>query len=380
MESVKRLKQECRILSLSEKHDISLSPQSGKQLFTQSDSIKIKAIAVIFMLILHTYTWPTWWLHDQYPYSSLFAKLCSSLNICVAVFAFCSGYAFYYSKNKSICASLLKLTKFYSSCGIVATFGIVFAFTFCNYNPTSADLWNNFLPIKGTADIMKYSWYTVFFGYLMLLLPLLASGERIKNFVLQYLFYILLLITINNLPDFLPYYGFARLYGSIAFFAYFFAKFAIFERVYTFIEGFSPRCKVLCGVIICSFSMILMSYLPGIVFHSLNPFHLAEWVQPCTYCLSVIHTSICIFGLLLIIRIPWPAVINNTLTAIGKHSMNIWLISALLTSKITGPVLQPYIYTKFIPYTLGSIIILCYLISFVLSPLQKGIISILFKK
>lgn len=335
---------------------------------------------MIFMLILHTYTWPSWWLHDKYPYSSLFAKCCRPFDICVAVFAFCSGYAFYFIKDKSLCRSLSKLSHFYLSCAIVATFCVIFAFAFFDYNPTNEDLWNNFLPIRGTADIMRYSWYTVFFGYLMFLPPLLAWIERTANPVLRYLLYVLLLITINNLPDFLPYYGFSRRYGSVAFFAYFFAKFGLFKQGFTFIERFPAYCKLFCGINFCVFSMLIYSYLPEIIYHALNPMNLTAWVQPGICCFSIIHTSICIFGLLLIIHIPWPTIINKTLTTLGKHSMNIWLLSALLTSKITGPLLQSYLYTKFIPYTLGTIIILCYLGSLVLTPLQKGLIFLLFKR
>lgn len=360
--------------------DNPLSSRNEQRLLTQSDSHKIKAFAVIFMLILHTYTWPSWWLHDQYPYSPLFAKCCRSLSICVAIFSFLSGYAFYFIKNRSLCSSLLKLFKFYLSCGIVAIFCIVFAFAFGDYNPTIEDLWNNFLPIRETADIMKYSWYTVFFGYLMFLPPLLARIEKIENSILRHLLYVLLLIGINNLPVFLPYWGAARHYGSIAFFAYFFAKFGLFEKGYTFIKRFPDYGKLFCGISFCAFSLLLYSYLPGIVFHLLNPINLTAWVQPGIYCFSFIHTSICIFGLLLIVHTPCIPAIHSFLTTIGKHSMNIWLISALLTSKITGPLLQPYIYTKFIPYTLSAIIILCYLISLVLTPLQKGLISLLFKK
>lgn len=353
---------------------------NGPHLLNQDVSIKVKAFAVIFMLILHTYLWPMWWYKCDYPYSFFFAKCCGPFNICVAIFAFCSGYAFYHIKDKSFYGSFLKLTKFYISCGIVATFGILFAFLFSDYNPASADLWNNFLPINGTADIMKYSWYTVFFGYLMLLPPLLAWIEKTKNPVLRYLLYVLLLIAINNLPECLPYYGHSRRYASVAFFAYFFAKFSLFDKGYAIIAHFQALYKVLLGVLLCVLSMFLYSYLPGILFHSLNLIGGTSWVQPGIACLSFIHTAMCIFGLLLIIHVPWPPIINEAVTGIGKHSMNIWLISALFTSKITGPMLQTYVYTKFFPYTLGAIILLCYFVSLVLTPLQKGLLSILFKR
>lgn len=361
-------------------HRVSSISENRLHLLTQDISTKIKAFALVFMVILHTFSYAGWWYSTPFPYSSFVAKCCLSFNICVAIFSFCSGYAFYFIKSKSIINSLIKLIKFYICCIICAAFVLILAILFCNYSDYGFPFWNNFLPLQGHANIMKYSWYTVFFCYLMILPPVFGAIERILNTYIKTALYILLLISINNFPTFAPYWGWTRLYASIAFFAYFFAKFNLFEKCYSFIKDFPPVCKLLVGIFLCVFAMTLYFYLPGIVFYSLKPLGGTAWVQPFVSSLSFIHTSICIFGMLLIIHVSWPPIINRIVTALGKHSMNIWLISAMFTSEITGPMLQTYVYTKFFPYTLVAVIFLCYLMSLVLTPLQKGILSILFKR
>lgn len=350
-------------------------------LLSRENSFKIKAFALLFMIIMHTYAHAEWWYSCSYPHTVTARKFCLSLNICVAIFAFCSGYAFYYIKEKSLLTSAVKLSKFYISCAVIATFSIGIAFLFCHYTPASPLIvLHNFLPIQGHADIMKHSWYTVFFGYLMLLPPCIALIEKASNRKIQYLLYTLLFVVIINIPTFIPYWGWARIYACVAFFAYLFAKFGILERINNLTSPFSVGLKFIIGVTLCLISLVLYSYLPGISYHALSLMNAAAWTAKAIVCLSVIHTAMCIFGLLLILQCPMPTFLSKTLDAIGKHSMNIWLLSALFASPVTGPLVQPYIYTAFPIYTLSAIVFLCYLASLILTPIQKGIISLIFPK
>ena len=61
----------------------------------------IKGIALILMFVHHFFTFPKRYINGiSYPYLSKFATLmCAPLKICVPVFAFLTGYFYYFSKR-----------------------------------------------------------------------------------------------------------------------------------------------------------------------------------------------------------------------------------------------------------------------------------------
>jgi len=64
----------------------------------------IKGIALIFMFIHHMFTFPDAYIDGiSYPALEPYAKwLCTPFNMCVAIFAFLTGYCYFFCKEKII--------------------------------------------------------------------------------------------------------------------------------------------------------------------------------------------------------------------------------------------------------------------------------------
>ncbi len=72
----------------------------------------IKGVALIFMFILHFFAHPEWYIFSvSYGFSDLFSKyFLGPLGLCVAIFAFLTGYFYTFCKNKSFKYSVDKAT------------------------------------------------------------------------------------------------------------------------------------------------------------------------------------------------------------------------------------------------------------------------------
>lgn len=78
---------------------------------SRADTRLLKGVAIILMLVYHFFTFPEWYISGiGYSYSAILEKyLYGPTQWCVALFAFITGYTYYYNTNKSLFYSILKV-------------------------------------------------------------------------------------------------------------------------------------------------------------------------------------------------------------------------------------------------------------------------------
>ena len=139
--------------------------------FDRTMTLYIKGIALLCMLVHHFFTFPERYLPGiGYPYMDLFARIFQTPSrICVSVFAFLTGYFYYFSKKKTIGYSLKKdyqlLISYWVAYVILLGLSLLAG---CRFR--LEDILMEMLTFR--KDIMPDSWYVQFYLLAMLMLPL----------------------------------------------------------------------------------------------------------------------------------------------------------------------------------------------------------------
>ena len=146
--------------------------------FDKSTTLVIKGIALIMMFIHHFFTFPSVWIDGtSYPLLEKLAPfLCSPTKLCVSIFCFLSGYCYYFSKEKSIRHSLIKISDLFIAYWLVF---IIFALLakFCvGYVYSIEGILLEAFALS--LPTMRYCWYVYFYVLFMLALPLITKIMR----------------------------------------------------------------------------------------------------------------------------------------------------------------------------------------------------------
>ena len=81
-----------------------------KNYLTYNDTAFIKGIALIFMFIHHFFAYPSWYIEGiRYPSLVNLAEIFKHPFNSVSLFAFLTGYTYYYTKKKDMKYSLKKI-------------------------------------------------------------------------------------------------------------------------------------------------------------------------------------------------------------------------------------------------------------------------------
>lgn len=127
------------------------------------------------MYIHHLFTFPSWYIEGiSYPQLTLFARaFCKPTKICVCIFAFLTGYSYYFCKSKSLKYTLKKCTDVWISYAFSFLLLLIPALLFhtCKYSLTKFIL-ELFALERPT---MVFCWYVVFYYTTMLALPVYSA-------------------------------------------------------------------------------------------------------------------------------------------------------------------------------------------------------------
>lgn len=131
----------------------------------------IKGVAIILMFIHHFFTFPQWHvagaafpeLYKLAPYLS------EPLKICVAIFAFLTGYFYFFSKQKSLKYSVKKSTDVYLSYVFYYLILLLPIFLF-KIGMSAKQIALGFFVID--RSVMIFGWYVAFYILSIFLLPL----------------------------------------------------------------------------------------------------------------------------------------------------------------------------------------------------------------
>lgn len=138
----------------------------------------IKGVALIIMFIHHFFAFPEWLVDGgRYLELSTFAKyFCQPTKICVPIFAFLTGFFYFYTKKKTYYYSLKKITD------VMISYWAVYAVTLFYAIITGCyqfDFWSVVFELFAIRRvIIVFNWYILFYCSTMLLLPILIKMSK----------------------------------------------------------------------------------------------------------------------------------------------------------------------------------------------------------
>lgn len=131
----------------------------------------IKGIALIFMFIHHMLTCPHYFIDGiSYPSLDAFAEHYQNpFKLCVSVFAFVTGYCYFFGKDKSLKYSLKKITNILIVYWMIYILFLMIAIITDTYAFDWESIIYELLAIR--RPIMVFCWYVLFYCMAMFLLP-----------------------------------------------------------------------------------------------------------------------------------------------------------------------------------------------------------------
>lgn len=318
----------------------------------------IKGVALIFMFMHHFFTFPDWYVHgNAYP---ILAYFNIPLKICVAIFAFLTGYFYYYTPQKDYAYSLRKNVDLWIQ--YVVTFFLLLI-PACILKVYEASAVKFVLELIGLYQpTMKFCWYVTFYFITMLILPVYSKLSH-KNGMLAFLLAASVPSFVTAIFDFVSGNALGGMlfdqssdfiwFSSVAA-GYAFAQYGLFEKMHEGLQVSKTWLRVLLNVLF----MII-------------PF-VAKGVTPA---LSIVYAPLFLFGLVNLCEwIPGHRVVKPV-AYVGKYSLQMWFLHCVFFNQCQE------ITQKILYYPQNSILvllwglILCLVVSIPLATLTTWIIK-----
>lgn len=321
----------------------------------------IKGIAVIMMVIHHCYGFPGWIVEEELiptimPKVQAYAFACK---FCVPVFAFLTGWAYFFHKDKSCGYSIKKISSCLVEYWVLVMLLMSVAVACCHCAPNLSLLVNELFPFARAHRLMIFAWYIRFYVVTLVLLPFLAvlldmRGGRFRIAFLVVGMYALykILMLLGRSDDI---YWLPCVLGG-----YMCAQYGILEKCVNWLSKWNVGW--LFGVL-----AIYVSY---------RLFKSRECVFSCRISSGALYAPFFCCGWILCYPIIRKLKLDNGLQLLGKHSLNIWLLHGIFFSRLTRGEFQKFAYAVDSPlYVIVFVIGSCLLVSLALKPLQTRIRS-----
>lgn len=298
-------------------------------------STMLKGLAILLMVIHHTFGFPSDWL-KQFDFSSV-SILGEPINewirwatkICVAIFAFVTGYAYFFNKTPTIKYSLKKIWNLLTRYWFILF--IIFVPLAIYIGASKVNLKVIAYNIFGLDQcLIPFAWYVYFYIFAMLTMPFIIkcfNGRWMSDFIIPVATCACLynLLEMTKLSSELRWIKVALtnifLYMPCLIYGFLFAKYNMFEKVD---KIFKP--KYIWQAIL----IIIIIFGCGLTWHYIKGINL-----------YTIYTPILIYEFMIIINNLKHNFIPKIFEFLGKHSLNIWFLHALFLSKYTRKLVQP---------------------------------------
>lgn len=337
--------------------------------FNSDMSLKIKGIALIFMIIHHCFGFPDWYVNNV-NYSDIvilginFDELCRApMELCVALFAFLTGWAYFYNKNKNLKYSIKKVLNFLINYWII----LFLIFIPINILLKEVDISfgvviKNMFALKNS--IVMFAWYVYFYVFTMICLPFVVKGFSGKP-VLDFLLFICGCVFFINI---LGHVEIERQYLILdlsncfcwfqcVFIGYFCAKYKIFEYFYKYIYTSSILRSLVISIIILGCRL--------------------KWENVFNINLDIIYAPIIVFEMLNILNYYNKKTVNKILRFLGQNSVNVWFLHSIFFSEYTREYFQRIAFLPNNPILVVIwVIILCIPVSLILNYFMRYVYSI----
>lgn len=335
----------------------------GDDLNSKNYYTYIKGIAIILMVIHHAYGFPQWHLKGS-EWSNLLnyhILIQNASIICVSIFVFITGGAYYINNNKTIKYSIKKLVCFLGNYWYVQAILYIVAICLADYKPS---IKSTVLEMFGiNTNIMFFCWYVSFYILLMMILPLYAyvvkGNNIIKNIVVSIILYggfrLVSLFILKG--EILAVFNGVLIYIPVAMSGYFIVKFDILNKIYN-------KFNINISSILFGVGAILFVF----IFGAKHPF--VKNISAGVVLVPVLFLAISLTGIFNSLKI------RRLLEVLGKNSMNIWFIHGIFWGKELRSIFQPFAYCWKEPILVVCWILIC---CTVLSMLIEKSKNVLFK-
>lgn len=336
----------------------------------------IKGIGLILMFIHHFFTFPSWHVDAAaYPWLRDFADAyCSPTDLCVAIFAFLTGYFYFFSRTKTLRYSLRKITDLLVSywlvylpfLGIAVVLGC-HTFSFRGFVYELFGL---------TNSVMSFCWYVYFYCIMMLLLPLLCKPEK-RSPVMDVLMLLLLpaLLLRCWLGQSTGGIFYSVLYNTQLWFpcisgGYLWAKYSLFENFFDKEAGLLPSraAKILVYALVCWAAFRGRYWIQEFTIGSVE---IRTGIYGVTFTMDLLFAPLFVWGAANLLGLVKHTILFRLLEKIGRHSMLMWFLHCIFFN-VCKEYTQPILYFPKNPVlvTLNGLV-LCYLAAAALDPLLK---------
>lgn len=311
---------------------------------SRSETSILKGIAIVFMFVHHMFTIPGWYVStvsSSFLFSnySLFQQ---PFKMCVSIFAFLTGYLYWYSSNHHLNYSFQKTIRFLISYWLVTILLIGIALGLHAY---VWNLKNVFLELLGMReDVMIFCWYVYFYLLIMCVLPLVhrlfkEASLRIclMGVLLPVLFILGLMTPFTFESSLYQCLDHIRVWLPVTMMGWICAKFSFFEWMDDHLHP-SKIISILLWVGMALLSFFGRKFLPGI---TLLPLQLPSTVMASQLNFDIFYTPLFIYSVIKLIRLsPYQM---KGLSFLGNHSMYMWFLHCVFFN-CTKTIFQPILY------------------------------------
>ncbi|MBQ4128757.1 MAG: acyltransferase family protein [Ruminococcus sp.] len=311
----------------------------AKVYFDRTETNCIKGVMLIFMFILHFFCYQSYFCEKvSYPQLAFMEQYIGHLQICIAGFAFLTGYFYYYTKSKTYKYSLNKIFDLYIPYWVVLLFLLAIALITGTY---SFSFPGSLLEVFAvSSEIMCFCWYIIFYVLLMLALPItikLFSKNMVVLFIVSLLVPMVIYYGVSYFTSaevIISLLGKFQIYYPIAIIGYVSSRVDLFSRIDSILKN-----KII--IIFMSFVLVIVVFMQPSWLYSFG--HDNIILQMIRKIIRIFSIPFFIYGLINIFRIfdnkKWLTVFDK----IGKYSMTMWFVHCMFFN-CSKEILQPVLY------------------------------------
>lgn len=353
-----------------------------KSYLSYDTSAVMKGIALIFMFIHHFFTFPNWYVEGiSYPELAFLADhFCMPFKICVSVFAFLTGYFYYFAPNKNMKYSFRKITDFLIMYWMIYLPYLLAAVLLGYYDVPWTDAVLELFALK--HPVMTFGWYVYFYTISMLILPVMVKLSE-KNPARAVIFGILLPVIVctvcmKKISNKMIYavVNDMRIWFPCTAIGFIFGRFSLFENFFD--DIFKEKIKKK------SQRMILWLTLAVIVFIGrgyISDFTIAaltfsEEPLALSVNMDIVYAPVFIYAVAnLLDCLSWKKILIP-FKSIGKYSLHMWFLHCIFFN-VCKEFTQPVLYLPHNPIlVLLWGLLLCYAAARIVNIPAKGIVDL----
>lgn len=321
---------------------------------TKENALKIKGFAIILMIIHHSFGFPEYWIEQvQYPSFEILGQtsfywLSTITKVCVGIFAFLTGYAYFYNQNPTFKNSLKRIAKLLKRYWLILFGILVPLFYLCNSGQTLT-IKQIFLSMFGLQEgIELFGWYVYFYIGIMLVLPMITkyfiTNSKMWNFVFfPFICIIMKIVCVAMIEYINSKIIFNAIWTLLGYFpcviyGYLIAKYNLIEKI----QKWCRIKKIWQAILVTIIVLLLRAYKPSIWILNLDFLYVPIIVSALAFIFHKIGKT------------------GKVFTFLGKHSTNLWFLHSVFFAPLLREKTQALAYLPHNPILIVIwIILLC---------------------